>query len=625
MWWIVGTLLAIQAGLIGYSATLHSPTALEPGSLAAGISHWRFRRFELFRVNPPLPRMIAAIPVILWGYEGDWEEFNDIPGSRPGYRVGADFMAANGQRSQWLFTIARWACLPFPLLGGLFCFLWSREVFAHDGAGLTSLVLWVFEPNVLAHGQLITTDCAATAFGLGAGYFFWRWLKHSSWPRALAAGLFLGFAQLSKMSWLFLFALWPLMWGFWRLVANRHKPTQLHIHPTAGNSNAAGDDGSVVPSTVRKQLGQLATMFLLAVYLINVTYCFDGTLRPLGDFSFVSRTLADREHGGRGNRFANSWLGRLKIPLPLQYVAGFDTQKKDFESYRSMSYLRGQWKKGGWWYYYLYGLWVKIPHGTQFLLVLSLICTLLAGFSRRLRIRRRFEGREGGVLRDRMRDQAVVALPSVVLFLLASWQLEFNIHFRYVLPSLGLLLVVCGGSAVFASGYRRARAPLLYLPLVGAVLSSLWVYPHQLSYFNLLSGGPRCGGRHMLGSNLDWGQDYLFLVKWLESHPEMQLAKIDSGMSHLVSLSSMGLECDQGLNAVSSSSLSAQRGSQLLVVSVNQRLRKKDNHKNICTDAALIGTINYTLHLYARPSDCHGVVEDQRVFEQIGRPTPDRQ
>ena len=60
-----------------------------------------------------------------------------------------------------------------------------------------------------------------------------------------------------------------------------------------------------------------------------------------------------------------------------------------------------------------------------------------------------------------------------------------------------------------------------------AVVSSLLVYPHSLSYFNELAGGPAHGSEHLLDSNIDWGQDLLYLRDWLKEHPEarpLQLA-----------------------------------------------------------------------------------------------------
>ncbi|MDQ3331009.1 MAG: hypothetical protein M3552_10190, partial [Planctomycetota bacterium] len=122
----VVALLAVHAGLLAYGATRHSPTLNEPGHLVAGLAMWEFGRFEVYRVNPPLTRLVAALPILAAGYEMDWSRFYDGPGARPEFALGEDFVKANGERSIWLFTIARWACIPFSLIGGVFCFLWGR-------------------------------------------------------------------------------------------------------------------------------------------------------------------------------------------------------------------------------------------------------------------------------------------------------------------------------------------------------------------------------------------------------------------------------------------------------------------------------------------------------------------
>src|SRR5262249_18591408 len=35
-----------------------------------------------------------------------------------------------------------------------------------------------------------------------------------------------------------------------------------------------------------------------------------------------------------------------------------------------------------------------------------------------------------------------------------------------------------------------------------------------------LAGGPGNGHRHLVGSNIDWGQDLLYLRDWVTAHPE---------------------------------------------------------------------------------------------------------
>ena len=56
------------------------------------------------------------------------------------------------------------------------------------------------------------------------------------------------------------------------------------------------------------------------------------------------------------------------------------------------------------------------------------------------------------------------------------------------------------------------------------IASSLWVYPHSLSYFNESIGGPMNGPKHLLGSNIDWGQDLLYVNSWrLKNSPTQEV------------------------------------------------------------------------------------------------------
>lgn len=56
---------------------------------------------------------------------------------------------------------------------------------------------------------------------------------------------------------------------------------------------------------------------------------------------------------------------------------------------------------------------------------------------------------------------------------------------------------------------------LIVAAALWAVAGTLCNYPHQLAYFNELSGGPPEGWRHVLGSSFDWGQDILFAKRWV--------------------------------------------------------------------------------------------------------------
>lgn len=68
--------------------------------------------------------------------------------------------------------------------------------------------------------------------------------------------------------------------------------------------------------------------------------------------------------------------------------------------------------------------------------------------------------------------------------------------------------------------WQFLKPVLVVLALLWTTASSLFYFPHSLSYFNEIAGGPDNGAAHLVDSNLDWGQDLFFLKKWCGEHPE---------------------------------------------------------------------------------------------------------
>ena len=116
---VASGVLLIHAVLLAWGAVRHSPTLDEVAHLPSGISHWRLGRFDLYHVNPPLVRMVATLPLLASDANTDWSRYSDSPLVRSEFRVGIHFLQLNGYRSLWYFTLARWACIPFSLIGRL--------------------------------------------------------------------------------------------------------------------------------------------------------------------------------------------------------------------------------------------------------------------------------------------------------------------------------------------------------------------------------------------------------------------------------------------------------------------------------------------------------------------------
>ncbi|WP_197444279.1 ArnT family glycosyltransferase [Maioricimonas rarisocia] len=513
--------VVVHVLLLVWGIMSHSPVVDEVGHLSAGIIHWQTGDYRPYRVNPPLVRAIAVIPVL--PLLGDTPVPHSPPiwdGDRTEFRDGLSLLQRAGDRYLLMIRLARLMCLPFSVLGLVMTWRWSSELY---GAlpGAAAAWLWCFSPTVLGHGALITPDVPAAALLVTTMFILWRWWKSPRFDLSVQLGLVLGLALSMKY-------------------------TSLVALPVAGT--AAVIAAARCPDwSGRQRIGsQFLVWCLLSVVVVNAVYGFRGSLVRLGDYRFVSAAFT----GGAGqtsvyvtgNRFRDRALSSIPVPLPKEYLAGIDLQQRDFESHLR-SYLRGEWRQGGWWYYYLYCFLVKVPVGT---LVLLLLAVLGSATGRRLRT-----------------GELFVLAPALLVIAIASAKYGFSHHFRYVLPALPFLLIFSSKAVVTVPG-RRVLRMVSRSAVVLSICASLAVAPHWLSFFNILVGGPSYGRYHLLNSNVDWGQDLLFLREWIES----------TGGREPIALAYFGL-CDPallGINAVPAEDFCGGRGVEPRYIAVSANL-----------------------------------------------------
>jgi hypothetical protein len=479
---IAALLLAAHALLLLATVRRTSITVDEAMNVAAGVSYWQTGRFFLYRVNPPLAKMLAVLPALAAGPETDWSSLQDDPAQRAEFWVGLAFTNLNRATIFDLVCLSRLMGIAWSVLGGWLIFHWTRELHGRC-SGFIALVLWCIEPYVLGHAALVTTDVPAAVAGLVASYTFWKHLRAPSFRSAALAGVFLGIASLTKFTLLALYPLWALLWSIdrWGLRAVGRRPPGLAV-----------------------AVGQLLLTGLLSLNLINLGYGCQGTGASLRDYLFVSQLLTGQPGHSVGNRFSGTWLGPVPVPLPEDFLRGIDVQRVDFEGTRS-SYLAGSWRRTGWWYYYLYSLAVKEPLATLALLLWGLVRAI---------------GSLHGEPTRRLDDLSVLAPAGAILALVSS-QVGYTQHSRYIIPALPYLMINAGRLAGDRSDAgRRWERWLVWGLLAAAAASSLRIYPHSLSYFNEAAGGPLRGHEHLVDSNIDWGQDLLYLKEWLKTHPE---------------------------------------------------------------------------------------------------------
>ncbi len=134
--------------------------------------------------------------------------------------------------------------------------------------------------------------------------------------------------------------------------------------------------------------------------------------------------------------------------------------------------------------YFLIALAVKVPIGFQVLF-------LAAAFY---------------CLKKRDTLSMFLLFPPVLYIALASLS-GHQLGIRLILPALPFAALM---AARMAHHWHRFA---LIAAALGAA-ESLAYYPHGISFFNLLAGGPGNGLHYLADSNLDWGQDLPALREW---------------------------------------------------------------------------------------------------------------
>ncbi|MDR1480141.1 MAG: hypothetical protein LBJ00_14490 [Planctomycetaceae bacterium] len=480
---------------------LTSVNRTEVGHVGASVYFYRTFRYDVFHVNPPLTRYITGLPILLTFPQYDWKTYSPRPQDRSEWSIGSAFINANTpEKFHWCIFLARCSLIPIILLGGYVGCKFASELYGQP-AGIIFLLLWTFSPFILGWGATICPDVCAASLGIIGVYMFWHWLKNPTWSRTIIAGTSLGFLLLAKITWVIAFPLCFLIWLFW-------------VFPYFVSCKKDGE------KMTHPKCEQLAVIFIIAIYVLNMGYSFDGTFRLLRDYKFISQTLSGVElpEGHQppkiGNRFEKSLLGYVPVPLPAEFVQGIDTQKLDFE--RGLeSYFRGKYSQHGWWYYYVYMILVKEPLGNLCLGVLALFMFCFSCDRRVL-----------------IRDEVVIILPAVILFVFISSQTGFSIHPRYIVLVLPFVYIWLSRLGQAFSRRQYSTATITAILLFWSVVSSVSYLPYSMSYFNELIGGANNAPKHLLGSNIDWGQNVYFLKRWYLTHPEARPIRIvysDSG------------------------------------------------------------------------------------------------
>ncbi|MBI4743233.1 MAG: glycosyltransferase family 39 protein [Actinobacteria bacterium] len=396
--------------------------------------------------------------------------------------------------------IVFWSRIPIVLLSMLlafFVFKWAEELYGFWG-GFLALFLFSFEPNILAHSRLSTSDLGVAVFIFIAIYRFLKFVKNPTKLNLIWAGITFGLAQASKFSA-------PLIIPIYLLL----------IIVLTINSDYEFVSPVKIPKKFKGKSLKFYLLFVNFIIILFLSYLvifvsYGGKVGPIYSL---------KAHGGE-----HPWFVAKVIPqkfetvrkavyyvleeIPVPANEWFRGLLRQFEHSRfgQPGYLMGKSSETGWWYYYIFAFLIKTPIALLILIGVSLVSVLKArtpkyppsippltrgdigelaplsrgeteGSKEVSQFPPLTKGGEGGFL-DKRLDFYFIIIP-IAFFILISFFNKIAIGLRYLLPMY----------------------PFLF------VLAASVVKIKINAYFNEFAGGPENGYKYLVDSNLDWGQD----------------------------------------------------------------------------------------------------------------------
>jgi len=450
-------LLIVLSLQLFFSVRRESQTWDEANHIFTGYRSWTHADFGLNPEHPPLVKLLATAPLLWLPLKSP--ELQGRFFKEDAFLRGKEFLYQND--ADRILARTRMAAAILTLLTALVVFFGTREMFG-TGAAFIALTLLTFDPNLLAHGALITTDVGLACFMFLSVYLYYRFLKSPSALRLIAAGIAVGLVLAVKHTGLLVL------------------PILFLLSFTAIRGRALNTFGSLVLIT------------LIGCVVLWSFYRFRYDARPNG--LQLNPPLAEYVKGLEPyEAWPISTAARFRI-LPESYLYGLADVKLTANYYTS--YVLGKVYAHGVWFYFPVAFLIKSTVGVLALFLLSLGVVV----TRRL---------------NRWREIIFLVVP-VVFYLIVAMTVGMNIGVRHILVVYVFLYVLIGGATwTLIQKSRKWRYAVGVLLLVH-IVSSVLAYPNYIAYGNELWGGPSQTHKYLTDSNADWAQQLKGVKQYLD-------------------------------------------------------------------------------------------------------------
>jgi hypothetical protein len=479
-----GLLLAMAANLISVVAR-KSITIDETLAIPSGYYYLTKGAFNLNSEHPPLPKMLAALPLLFLPLEAPPPDVTPSSDSSQRTVISAHrFWETNRARFREIFFWSRVPIVLVTLLLGVIVFVYGRWLFGARAAVL-AVALYSIEPNILAHGRVIKDIHAAFAYLL----FFAALHLYAVAPtlrRAIFLGVAVGLALAMKFSM--------------GLVAPVFLVSAIALIACAPRR---GEKRRII-------VMQLAAAALIALFVINASYLFRHQPLTSADAEWIGQAAPG--HAASLLAVINAFSMLLPPYLLFGIVSGLARNAGDHQLF-----LLGMYSTKGWWCYFpvVFALKTTVP----FLLLTLASLAWAAGSAIR---------REGRLL---------MVVAAVVVYALAAMLTRVNIGIRHFLPVFPFLFILGGALLDHLLRARRRNLALVFAAslLAWMTFETIRAYPDYVSYMSQITLR-RPHWQCLSDSNVEWGDDSGALAEYLQARGEGRVRAALLGGSVLLPL-----------------------------------------------------------------------------------------
>lgn len=492
----------------------------EVAHIPAGYSYVSELDYRLNPEHPPLVKVLSGIPLLflnlnfetthkLWSEVNQWGEYKQ-------WQAGHHLLHEAGNNVDQITLFSR---LPIILISvglALLLFWWGKKI-GGTATGIFVLLLCVFDPNILGHNHLVTTDIGIAAATALAFYFFLAFVRHPSWKNAALTGLTLGIAQVTKFSAILLiifFVLLLIAFVILKLIdVETHKIR--FISKYAIKSILIGiviffviwityipftfNMPTEVLSTTAPTKINPETSIIDEKALDFVLWSNENSItRSLGTYVYGVLYVKNRVAGGNGAYFIGEVANES---FPAYFPVAFLTKQTLFHIF-----------------FYIFTI------STFLVLIYQDVLKL---FSQN--IKKSLNSGRKYILHN---FTEISLLSFIVFYFYISITGNLNIGFRHLFPIMPLIYLITARVCVNIYSKLINKKRIIAIRYIFIAIVTLMIaetatrFPYYISYFNQVAGGPKNGYEIMTDSNADWGQDLKRLDKYLNDHPEIDKIRV---------------------------------------------------------------------------------------------------